>query len=185
MKKAWVLSYPLSALRRLIRLGGCPGWSESLLGAQSFCGFCHEGAHMWIDIQFVDWHTYHCCTKLTINCRTKLIRFCLCIEHSFWDSTTVFFFFFKWIIYNTLHSAISIWECRSSFVVLLACGSVLPEKKSKEQSVNYENMRINFFKQKIASSVCVSNELQILPAYQTSKSVSIAWDRYPISPWVG
>ena len=29
MKKAWVLSYPLSAQRRLIRLGGCPGWSES------------------------------------------------------------------------------------------------------------------------------------------------------------
>ena len=23
----------------LIRLGGCPGWSESSLGAQSFCGF--------------------------------------------------------------------------------------------------------------------------------------------------
>ena len=34
MKKAWVLSYPLSAQRRLIRLGGCLGWSESSLGAQ-------------------------------------------------------------------------------------------------------------------------------------------------------
>ena len=33
MKKPWVLSYPLSAQRRLIRLGGCPGWSESSLGA--------------------------------------------------------------------------------------------------------------------------------------------------------
>ena len=47
MKKAWVLSYPLSAQRRLIRLGGCPGWSQSsleadlsLLWAQShFVGF--------------------------------------------------------------------------------------------------------------------------------------------------
>ena len=29
MKKAWVLSFPLSAQRRLIRLGGCPDWSES------------------------------------------------------------------------------------------------------------------------------------------------------------
>ena len=27
MKKAWVLSYPLSAQQRLIRLGRCPGWS--------------------------------------------------------------------------------------------------------------------------------------------------------------
>ena len=31
MTKAWVLSYPLSAQRRLIKLGGCPGWSESSL----------------------------------------------------------------------------------------------------------------------------------------------------------
>ena len=33
MKKHWVLSCPLSSLCRLIRLGGCPGWPESLLGA--------------------------------------------------------------------------------------------------------------------------------------------------------
>ena len=33
MKKAWVLGYPLSAQQRLIRLGGCPGWSEASLGA--------------------------------------------------------------------------------------------------------------------------------------------------------
>ena len=40
MKKAWVLSYPMSAERRL--------WSDrakagSSLGAQLFCWFCHEG----------------------------------------------------------------------------------------------------------------------------------------------
>ena len=46
MKKAWVLSYPLSAQRRLIRLGGCPGWSESSLGAQLLCWFCHVAAHL-------------------------------------------------------------------------------------------------------------------------------------------
>ena len=46
MKKAWVLSYPLSAQRRLIRLGGCPSWSESSLGAHSFCCFCHVVAHL-------------------------------------------------------------------------------------------------------------------------------------------
>ena len=27
--------------KTLLRLGGCPGWSESLLGAQSHCWFCH------------------------------------------------------------------------------------------------------------------------------------------------
>ena len=75
MKKAWVLSYPLSAQRRLwsdwesslcaqwvakdtaktlIRLGGCPVWSESLLGAHSFCWFCHVEAQitMTLDLDF-------------------------------------------------------------------------------------------------------------------------------------
>ena len=46
MKKAWVLNYPLRAQRRLIRLGGCPGWSESSLGAHSFCWFCHVAAQI-------------------------------------------------------------------------------------------------------------------------------------------
>ena len=31
--------------RRLIRLGRCPGWSESSLGAHSFCCFYHVVAH--------------------------------------------------------------------------------------------------------------------------------------------
>ena len=33
-------------VKTLIRLGGCPGWSESSLGAQSLCWFCHEVAHI-------------------------------------------------------------------------------------------------------------------------------------------
>ena len=32
--------------KTLIRLGGCPGWSESPLGAHSFCWFCHVVAQM-------------------------------------------------------------------------------------------------------------------------------------------
>ena len=47
MKKAWVLSYPLSAAKTLIRLGGCPG-SESSLGAQSVCWFSHEAAQIFV-----------------------------------------------------------------------------------------------------------------------------------------
>ena len=34
--------------KTLIRLGGCPGWSESSLGAQSHSWFCHEAAHFEI-----------------------------------------------------------------------------------------------------------------------------------------
>ena len=32
--------------KTLIRLGGYPGWSESSLGAHSFCWFCHVAAHI-------------------------------------------------------------------------------------------------------------------------------------------
>ena len=32
--------------KTLIRLGGCPGWAESSLGAHSFCWFCHVAAHI-------------------------------------------------------------------------------------------------------------------------------------------
>ena len=46
MKNPWVLSYPLSTQRRLIRLGGCPGWSESSLGAQPLGWFCHVVVQM-------------------------------------------------------------------------------------------------------------------------------------------
>ena len=34
------------AQRRLIRLGRCSAWSESSLGAQPFCWFCHVAAQM-------------------------------------------------------------------------------------------------------------------------------------------
>ena len=35
--------------KSLIRLGGCPGWSESSLGAHSFCWFCHVAAQiLWM-----------------------------------------------------------------------------------------------------------------------------------------
>ena len=45
MKKAWVLSYPLSAQRRLIRLG-----------TQSFCWFCLEVAHKMAAICVIQFH---------------------------------------------------------------------------------------------------------------------------------
>ena len=37
----------------LIRLSGCPGWSESSLGALSLCWFCHEAAQMCLT-----WHRF-------------------------------------------------------------------------------------------------------------------------------
>ena len=44
MKKAWVISYPLSAQRRF-RSNWVDAQADRSLGAQSFCWFCHESAH--------------------------------------------------------------------------------------------------------------------------------------------
>ena len=33
--------------KTLIRLGGCPGWSESSLGAQAHCWFCHIAVQLY------------------------------------------------------------------------------------------------------------------------------------------
>ena len=46
MKKAWVLSYPFSAQRRLWS-DWADAQAESSLGAQSLCWFCHVTAHIY------------------------------------------------------------------------------------------------------------------------------------------
>ena len=45
-RKRGSLSAYWAQMNILVRLGGCPGWSESSLVARSFCWFCHEAAHM-------------------------------------------------------------------------------------------------------------------------------------------
>ena len=42
--------------KTLIRLGGCPGWSESSLGAHSFCWFCHIAAHLYYALKSLWWY---------------------------------------------------------------------------------------------------------------------------------
>ena len=49
INKAWLLCYPLSAQRSLWPDGGCPGWSESSLGAHPFCWFCLEVAYLFTE----------------------------------------------------------------------------------------------------------------------------------------
>ena len=40
----------MRTVKTLIRMGGCTGWSESWLGAQSHCWFCHVAAHLFPSI---------------------------------------------------------------------------------------------------------------------------------------
>ena len=58
MKKAWVLSYPLSAWQRLIRLGGCTGWSESSLGAHAASLVLSWGSTNVMFSEVLWWYTY-------------------------------------------------------------------------------------------------------------------------------
>ena len=39
----------MQTAKTLIRLGKCPGLSESSLGAHSFCWFCHVAAHLFYE----------------------------------------------------------------------------------------------------------------------------------------
>ena len=47
-----VQAFFMQTAKTLIRLGGCPGWSESSLGAHSLCWFCHEVAHLSLFVSF-------------------------------------------------------------------------------------------------------------------------------------
>ena len=47
--------------RRLIRLGGCPVWSESLLGAHLFCWFCRAEARIFFVI--ASSRSFYCASK--------------------------------------------------------------------------------------------------------------------------
>ena len=72
-KKPWVLSYPFSTQRRLIRLGGCPGWSESSLGAHSFCWFCHVVAQI-LSQQGIAETVFHSCRCKIFDSTNKIAK---------------------------------------------------------------------------------------------------------------
>ena len=48
-----VQAFFMRTAKTLIRLGGCPGWSESSLGVHSLCWFCHEAAHRYLHFVIV------------------------------------------------------------------------------------------------------------------------------------
>ena len=71
--------------KTLIRLGGCPGWSESSLGAHSFCWFCHVAAYFSIHTSA---HLFLCCLK------TISLTWCNLKRRSNGFKTLTYFFFF-------------------------------------------------------------------------------------------
>ena len=60
--------------KNLIRLGGCPGWSESSLGAKSFCWFCLEAAHIVLLIP-EDIDLNKCSDEIWLSCSWTISSF--------------------------------------------------------------------------------------------------------------
>ena len=85
MKKAWVLSYPLS---------GWPGWSESSLGAHSFCWFCHKAAHLENDLDL------NICQVMTLDSYNTVDRcFTIYIFELIYVNFSILF-----IMFGTIHN---------------------------------------------------------------------------------
>ena len=64
--------------KTLTRLRGCPGWSESSLGAHAFCWFCHVAAHF---CSLCDIRNYQIHTQLP----SRTVIKCVSLYHVFVD----------------------------------------------------------------------------------------------------
>ena len=86
----------------LVRLGGCPGWSESSLGAHAMpiCWFCHEAAH--------------------VSCEN------LCIISKLYSARYFFFFFFFSFIYFFLLLSLLGWRHFQSTYIYYMWGILKP-----------------------------------------------------------
>ena len=76
----------MQTVNPLIRLGRCPGWSESSLGAQSLCWFCHVAAHIFF-IMYKEWQNVLTLIMLLLQEQSALGLHCLArpICPNFWS----------------------------------------------------------------------------------------------------
>ena len=63
----------------LIRQGGCPGWSESSLGAHSFCWFCHDLSRRWTH-RSICWFCPALANYVLLTSKTKLVCVSNCLH---------------------------------------------------------------------------------------------------------
>ena len=67
----------MQTAKTLIRLGGCPGWSVSSLGAHSFCCFCHVVAQILpLSQPFTPHFPYRCLSITCIDIWNSYNYFC-------------------------------------------------------------------------------------------------------------
>ena len=100
-------------VKTLIRLGGCPGWSESSLGAQSFCWFCHEAAHMIHAEMHVIWLS-EMSQKVHASIRTVLSEPLLCALEVARDPTLPQYDVWKAV---TISGCLNVTRCKLIWVL--------------------------------------------------------------------
>ena len=62
----------MQTAKTLIRLGGCPGWSESSLGTQPFCWFCHVVAQISL-ASAASWDLPRIACGMVVITRSRLV----------------------------------------------------------------------------------------------------------------
>ena len=76
--------------RRLIILGECPGWSESSLGAQSFCLFCHVAAQLYMYSYMFKVRINHKLRSVLTKTQTCTLNIYVYILFGFYGLSTLF-----------------------------------------------------------------------------------------------
>ena len=106
MMQAWTVSYPLSAQRRLIRLGRYPGWSEYSLGAQFILLVSSCGGSC-----------YHSCPKrgASLCFKTTVLMLAMLSWPWFDENFNDFYFYFSaecclWILCKWKHKLLGTWS---------------------------------------------------------------------------
>ena len=103
--------------KTLIRLGGCPVWSKSSLGAYSLCWFCHVAARMYSEMKQTSLSS-HCLLHYIIQKKKKKKKHSALDLHCFYCIKCVtdgikstFYFYFNIIYYylKNLWVAILVW----------------------------------------------------------------------------
>ena len=107
-----IQAFFMRTAQTLIRLGRCLGWSGSSLGAQSFCWFCHESAHMcdsrdWEMIRTASW---------VVSERNGEVLTCYCLSFSYIKDREEFYFGYKvnQLCKSETAKAFKAWSTQSS-----------------------------------------------------------------------
>ena len=124
MKKAWVLSYPLSPQQTLRLWLVLSDWTEASLGADSFCRFYHVAAHIYC---------YVTAQKMLFLCYLAILN-----GNSFITPTFTFVFQFQFLFHMKAQRINQLRRCffLCYFAILNGHSFITPMFHMKAQRIN-------------------------------------------------